>query len=320
MSDDRFSGQTLDRPGAGAGRLHQPNHPPTLGDKASAVIKAAEGGQPRGHGAKLTIPPGALPADTKLTLEAWPSSYLATLADFVPVQKYIQVVIAGNAAHLPRPLSIFGNALDRGVIVVGADDNGVRVHGLVNGVATTLTWPQLLSLLQGWAQPEFRTVDIFDLPLKPEAQRKGSLALVNTPPSPPRFYATGQTPHPLVWDGKAAHPSGYYWSPEGSQPLGSELETGSFILFNFRVTNTTDSPQSFQAEIATLDPKGSEVMKQTRLLTLNAYSISDPLIGEVKNAPDPGEARIEFQLYSTNPASGQKEDLQDIKFFRFVLK
>jgi hypothetical protein len=261
-----------------------------------------------------------------------PPSAVGGFSDF---SAYVVSVVANQ--H--RPLVLDVDSQWHSVVIVGADQNGLRIHdssGAVTGappapqIAVPFTWDAFRTLAQGYGPKDGHytatlwTVDLSGYAVRPENVRRGSVVIV---PGDLSFFE-GPLDQPshgqasLTWEGTPPHTHGYYFRDQVTG-VGADSDLGVAALrtrplyYQFRVANVTNVPLTFTAvaEVYAAAP-GSAHIAQQQTVTVQPYSLSGYLSGTL-NHPASGDSAV-FDVELLGPDSVR--EMQDAKLIRYSLK
>jgi hypothetical protein len=238
-----------------------------------------------------------------------------------------------------RPIAMAVDAKTHSVAVVGATMDGLYIHdssGAITGqeaIAQYFTWDAFKALAKRsigetffGADVEIRRIDtaVVYLPIKPEAQRRGSIVMV---PGDMSFYsdpAADLSSGPqttLAWDGARPHTHGYYFTDKNGGGADSDLGLAALrhrpLSYQFRVANVTNVPLSFTAVAQVFsDDHGPTPASQEQTVTVPPYSKSNYLTGTFQQPASGSQAIFAVELYNGDSV----RTMPDAKFVRYSLK
>ncbi len=249
--------------------------------------------------------------------------------NYLDFEAYVVLVNTGIFGLIDRrPLAMLVDTWWHSIVIVGVDGTGLFLHNSNGGIAYHMNWTDLANQARAYrtddqGKPyEVHTIwtgVAYDLPVKPQEKRQGSVVIARGDVS---FTDAGANPVTLDWDGAGAHTYGYFFN-DSANPSGNASTLGTYAFRNsplnyrYRVANVTNVPLTFHT-VAELSGAtyGSGMVSQSHDVTVQPYSVSDYITGTFSTLPSGSNGIFDVRLVEVNNQSIN----QDVKIVRFDIR
>lgn len=245
-------------------------------------------------------------------------------------QTYVTLVNSGLFGLITkRPLAMGVDNWWHSVAIVGIDGDGFFYHDSNGLIAHHVAWDDFQDQATAWKtdsegnlvyKDKVWTAVIYDYPVKPRAERDGSIVIRQGDIS---FTAKDGHSSALKWDGETQHSYGYYFEDSVHKTasdklnLGYAADTTKPLSYRYRIANITNTKLTYQSVAELSGPSyGANKQQHVHTITVEPYSLSDYVQGTFESHPPVPSGQTAIFSVTLNGIKDLNL-VQDVKLIRY---